>query len=86
MSSPRLSDSVGGWYSSRGVLSPARRGPAARKSWELRAATSMARLWRDQGKRDEARNLLAPVYNWFKEGFDTLDLKEAEALLKVLAA
>jgi class 3 adenylate cyclase/predicted ATPase len=45
------------------------------KSWELRAAMSMARLWRDQGKRDEARDLLAPVYGWFSEGFDTLDLK-----------
>src|SRR5271157_4166228 len=43
----------------------------------LLAATSMARLWRDQGKRDEARDLLAPVYGWFTEGFDTLDLKEA---------
>ena len=42
---------------------------------------SMARLWRDQGERGEARNLLAPVYGWFTEGFDTLDLKEAEALL-----
>jgi predicted ATPase len=52
---------------------------------ELRAATSMARLWRDQGKRDEARELLAPVYNWFTEGFDTLDLKEAKALLDELA-
>ena len=51
------------------------------KSWELRAAMSMARLWRDQGKRDEARNLLAPVYGWFTEGFDTLDLKEAKVLL-----
>jgi predicted ATPase len=51
------------------------------KSWELRAAMSMARLWRDQGKRDEARDLLAPVYGWFTEGFDTLDLKEAKALL-----
>ncbi len=51
------------------------------KSWELRAATSMARLWRDQGKRIEARDLLAPVYGWFTEGFDTLDLKEAKALL-----
>ena len=40
---------------------------------------SMARLWRDQGKRDEARDLLAPVYGWFTEGFDTLDLKEAKA-------
>ena len=55
------------------------------KSWELRAAMSMARLWRDQGKRDEARELLAPVYGWFTEGFDTLDLKEAKALLEELA-
>jgi predicted ATPase len=51
------------------------------KSWELRAAMSMARLWRDQGKREEARELLAPVYGWLTEGFDTLDLKEAKALL-----
>jgi predicted ATPase len=56
------------------------------KSWELRAATSMARLWRDQGKHTEARELLAPVYGWFTEGFDTLDLKEAKALLEELAA
>jgi predicted negative regulator of RcsB-dependent stress response len=56
------------------------------KSWELRAAMSMARLWRDQGKRDEAHDLLAPVYGWFTEGFDTLDLKEAKALLDDLAA
>jgi predicted ATPase len=56
------------------------------KSWELRAAMSMARLWRDQGKRDEARDLLAPVYGWFTEGFDTLDLKDAKALLEELAA
>ena len=56
------------------------------KSWELRAAMSMARLWRDQGKRDEARELLAPVYGWFTEGFDTLDLKEAKALLDELVA
>ena len=56
------------------------------KSWELRAAMSLARLWRDQGKRDEARDLLAPVYGWFTEGFDTLDLKEAKALLDELAA
>ena len=47
---------------------------------------SMARLWRDQGKRDQARDLLAPVYGWFTEGFDTLDLKEAKALLEELAA
>src|SRR6516165_973404 len=54
------------------------------KSWELRAAMSMARLWRDQGKRNEARELLAPIYGWFKEGFDTRDLKEAKALLGTL--
>ena len=47
---------------------------------------SMVRLWRDQGKRDEARELLAPVYGWFTEGFDTLDLKEAKVLLDELAA
>jgi predicted ATPase len=47
---------------------------------------NMARLWCDQGKRDEARNLLAPVYGWFREGFDTRDLKEAKALLEELAA
>ena len=56
------------------------------KSWELRAAMSMPRLWRDQGKRTEARNLLAPVYGWFTEGFETSDLKEAKALLDELAA
>ncbi len=54
------------------------------KSWELRAAMSMARLWRDQGKRQEAHDLLAPIYGWFTEGFDTLDLKEAKALLDEL--
>jgi predicted ATPase len=51
------------------------------KSLELRAAMSMARLWRDQGKRDEACGLLAPVYGWFTEGFDTLDLKEAKSFI-----
>jgi predicted ATPase len=56
------------------------------KSWELRAAMSLARLWRDQGKRDEARDLLAPIYGWFTEGFDTLDLKEARVLLEDPAA
>jgi predicted ATPase len=56
------------------------------KSWELRAATSMARLWRDQGKRQQARELLAPVCGWFTEGFDTRDLKEAKALLEELAS
>jgi predicted ATPase len=55
------------------------------KSWELRAATSMARLRREQGKRDEARELLAGVYGWFTEGFDTPDLKQARALLDELA-
>ena len=55
------------------------------RSWELRAAMSMARLWRDQGKRQQARDLLAPIYGWFTEGFDTLDLKEAKALLNELA-
>ncbi len=52
------------------------------KSWELRAAMSLARLWRDQGKVQQARELLAPVYGWFTEGFDTRDLKEAKALLE----
>ena len=47
---------------------------------------SMARLWRDQGKRDVARDLLVPVYGWFTEGLDTLDLKEAKALLDALAS
>ena len=56
------------------------------KSWELRAAMSMARHWRDQGKRDGARDLLAPVYSWFTEGFDTLDLKEAKVLLDELSS
>ena len=52
------------------------------KSWELRAAMSLARLWRSQGKVQQARDLLAPVYGWFTEGFDTRDLKEAKALLE----
>jgi class 3 adenylate cyclase/predicted ATPase len=56
------------------------------KSWELRAAMSLARLWRDQGKVQQARELLAPVYGWFTEGFDTRDLKEAKALLDELAS
>ena len=54
------------------------------RSFELRAATSLARLWRDQGKRAEARALLAPVYAWFTEGFDTRDLIDAKALLDEL--
>jgi predicted ATPase len=56
------------------------------KSWELRTVMSMARLWRDQGKWNEARELLAPVYGWFSEGFDTRDLKEAKALLNELTS
>jgi predicted ATPase len=56
------------------------------KAFEIRAAMSMARLWRDQGKRDEARELLAPVYGWFTEGFDTRDLKEAKGLLEELSS
>jgi len=56
------------------------------KFWEVRAATSLARLWRDQGKRTEARDILAPVYNWFTEGFDTANLKDAKALLDELTS
>jgi predicted ATPase len=55
------------------------------KSWELRTSTSLARLWRQQGKRQEAHDLLAPIYHWFTEGFDTADLKDAKALLDELA-
>jgi len=61
------------------ALSVARQQQA--KSWELRAAMSMARLWRDQGKREKARDLLAPVYGWFTEGFDTLDLRRLRRCL-----
>jgi predicted ATPase len=55
------------------------------KSFELRTATSLARLWQQQGKRQEAHALLAPVYQWFTEGFDTADLQDAKALLDALA-
>ncbi len=55
------------------------------KSWELRATTSLARLWQQQGKRTEAQQLLTPIYNWFTEGFDTADLKDAKTLLGELA-
>ncbi len=55
------------------------------KSWELRAAIRLARLWHSQGKTTEARDLLAPVYGWFTEGFDTVDLKEAKALMEELS-
>jgi predicted ATPase len=66
------------------ALSIARRQQA--KALELRAATSLAKLWHRQGKRQEAYDLLAPVYNWFTEGFDTADLKDAKALLDALRA
>jgi predicted ATPase len=65
------------------ALAVARRQEA--KALELRAAMSLARLWQQQGKRDEARALLAPIYDWFTEGFDTADLQEARALLEDLA-
>jgi len=65
------------------ALAIARRQQA--KSWELRAAMSLARLWQQQGKRTEARELLAPTYGWFTEGFDTADLQEAKAFLDTLA-
>jgi len=64
------------------ALAIARRQQA--KSWELRAAMSLARLWQGQGKRAAARQLLAEVYGWFTEGFDTADLQEARALLEAL--
>jgi predicted ATPase len=66
----------------RRALDVARRLEA--KSLELRAAMSLARLWQQQGRRAEARNLLAPIYGWFTEGFDTADLQEAKALLEEL--
>jgi hypothetical protein len=65
------------------ALAVARRQQA--KAWELRAATSLSRLWQQQGKRAEARQLLAPIYGWFTEGFDTPDLQEARSLLDELA-
>jgi predicted ATPase len=60
--------------------------PQSAMLWELRAAMSLAQLWRDQGKRAEARDLLAPVYNWFTEGFGTPVLQEAKVLLDELSA
>jgi len=58
--------------------------PQQAQSWELRAAMSLARLWQQQGKRTEAHELLAPICGWFTEGFDTVDLQEAKALLEEL--
>jgi predicted ATPase len=80
---PPLSDAAKAQSYFERALTVARQQQA--KSWELRAAMSLARLWRDQGKVQQARELLAPVYGWFTEGFDTLDLKEARALLDKLA-
>jgi predicted ATPase len=54
------------------------------KSWELRTSASLARLWQQQGKHHEARNMLSEIYNWFTEGFDTKDLQKAKALLESL--
>ena len=65
------------------ALDVARRQQA--KSLELRAAMSLVSLWQQQGRRAEARDLLAPIYGWFTEGFDTADLQEAKALLMALA-
>jgi predicted ATPase len=67
----------------RGEILPS---PARARSFELRAAMNLARLWRDQGRPQQARELLAPVSGWFTEGFDTSDLKEAKALLDELHA
>jgi predicted ATPase len=78
----RLNRLEEGQWAFEEALRVARRQQA--KSYELRAATSLARLWGEQGRHAEARDLLAPVYNWFTEGFDTPDLKEAKALLDEL--
>jgi tetratricopeptide (TPR) repeat protein len=78
LKSPQRNATEAEWNFNR-ALAVARQQQA--KSWELRAAMSMARLWRDQGKSQQARELLAPVYGWFAGGFDTLDLREAKALL-----
>ena len=78
----RMGNLAGAGRSYQEAIAVAKRQSA--KVFELRASTSLARLWRDQGKRKEARDLLAPVYSWFTEGFDTLDLREAKALLDAL--
>jgi predicted ATPase len=76
---PELADAPAAEMCFRRAIDIARKQQA--KSWELRAATSLAGLWRDQGRRAEARDLLAPIYGWFTEGFDTVDLRAAKALL-----
>ena len=77
-----LSDALQAEVCFQQALAIARRQQA--KSWELRVAMSLARLWQSQGKRTEAYDLLAPIYGWFTEGFDTADLQEAKALLDEL--
>jgi predicted ATPase len=79
-----MGDRIGAEAHYRKAIAIAQRQSA--KLWELRAATSLARLWRDQGKPAEARDLLAPVYGWFTQGFGTPVLQSAKALLKELAA
>jgi predicted ATPase len=76
------SDGEGVDASLRQAIAVARRQGA--KGWGLPAATSLARLWLDRGRRNEARDLIAPIYGWFTEGFDTPDLREAKALLDPL--
>src|SRR5215472_4086694 len=83
LKSPKL-DAVKAEAHFERALSVARQQQA--KSFELRASMSMARLWRDQGKAQQARELLAPVYGWFTEGFDTRDLMDAKALLQQLTS
>jgi predicted ATPase len=78
-----MHDHAGAEDSYRDALAVARRQSA--KFWELRAALDLARLWRDQGRRIEARTLLAPIHRWFTEGFDTPVLQDAKALLDELA-
>jgi predicted ATPase len=75
-------DDAGAEASLQKAVEVARRQSA--KSWELRATTSLARLWQKQGQTDEARQVLMQIYGWFTEGFDTPDLKEAKALLDEL--